>query len=204
MHECSSYGFWKIISCFWCTRLLDVPYICSFHIKITLSSVVCSPLIIYTYVHAHATYTYTYKRTYTNIKTYIWITILNVKCHYVISYWSSIYSYCLSSDSGSTEASIDHLRIGASGLWAKFIPISMSMSTVTFSTDDNFKFILLNENYRIPIRISLKFFLKCSFDNKPAMVQVMARCLTGDQPLPELMLTSFTGAYMRHYESLPL
>ena len=36
-------------------------------------------------------------------------------------------------------------------------------------------------------------------DNKPKLVQVMARRRTGDKPLPELMLTQFTDAYMQQY-----
>ena len=55
--------------------------------------------------------------------------------------------------------------------------------------DDNFKCILLNENVWIAIRISLKFVPKGPIDNKPALVQVMARRRTGNKPLPELMLT---------------
>ena len=50
----------------------------------------------------------------------------------------------------------------------------------------NFKCIFLNENDRIPI------------DNMPALVRVMAWRRKGDKSLPELMLTQFTGAYMRH------
>ena len=65
-------------------------------------------------------------------------------------------------------------------------------------TDDNFKPILFNENYRIPIRILLKFVPRSPIDNKPTLVQVMACRLTGDKPLPELMLTQFGDAYMRH------
>ena len=38
-----------------------------------------------------------------------------------------------------------------------------------------------------------------AMDNKPALVQVMASHQTGDKPLPELMLTQFTDAYMRHW-----
>ena len=64
--------------------------------------------------------------------------------------------------------------------------------------DDNFKCIFLNENERIPIRISLKFDPRSPIDNKPTLVQVMAWCRTGDKPLPELMLTQFTDAFMRH------
>ena len=65
--------------------------------------------------------------------------------------------------------------------------------------DDNFKYIFLNENYRIPIQLSLKFVPRSPIDNKPAMVQVMAWRQTGDKPLPELLLTQFTDAYMQHY-----
>ena len=64
--------------------------------------------------------------------------------------------------------------------------------------DDNSKCIFLNENDRIPIQISLKFVSKSPIDNKPALVQVMAWRRTGDNPLPELMLTQFIDAYMRH------
>ena len=55
--------------------------------------------------------------------------------------------------------------------------------------DDNFKCILLNENDRIPIQISLKFVPRSQIDNKPALVQVMAWRRRGDKPLPEQMLT---------------
>ena len=62
--------------------------------------------------------------------------------------------------------------------------------------DDNFGCIILNENERIPIRISLKFVPRSPIDNKPALVQVMAWHRTGGKPLPEPMLTQFTDAYM--------
>ena len=64
--------------------------------------------------------------------------------------------------------------------------------------DDNFQCIFLNENERIPIRISLKFVPRRPIDNKPALVQVMARRRSGDKPLRKPMLTQFTDAYMRH------
>ena len=50
--------------------------------------------------------------------------------------------------------------------------------------DDIFKYIFLNENYRIPIQISLKFVPRGPIDSKTAMVQVMAWRRTGDKPLP--------------------
>ena len=55
--------------------------------------------------------------------------------------------------------------------------------------EDNFKRILLNENYSIPIWISLKFVSRNPIDNEPALVQVMAWRRRGDKPLPEPMLT---------------
>ena len=64
--------------------------------------------------------------------------------------------------------------------------------------DNIFKRILLNENVRILIQISLKFVPVGSIDDKTALVQVMAWRHTGDKPLPEAMLTQFTEAYMRH------
>ena len=62
--------------------------------------------------------------------------------------------------------------------------------------DDNLKCIFLNENDRIPIWISLKFVPKSPIDNKPALVQVMAWCRTGNKPSPEPMLTWFTDTYV--------
>ena len=68
----------------------------------------------------------------------------------------------------------------------------------TILSDNNFKYIFLNENYKIPIRISLKFVPRSPIVNKPALVQVMAWRRTGDKPLPELMLTQSTDAYKQH------
>ena len=64
--------------------------------------------------------------------------------------------------------------------------------------DDIFKWIFMNANGRILIRISLKYVPKSPIENKPALVQVMAWRRTGDKPLPEPMMTQFTDAYMRH------
>ena len=55
---------------------------------------------------------------------------------------------------------------------------------------DIFKRIFLNENIWIPIKISLKFVPKGSFNNIPALVQIMAWCRPGDKPLCETMLVS--------------
>ena len=64
--------------------------------------------------------------------------------------------------------------------------------------DDNFKCIFLNENDRIPLRISLKFVPRSPIHNKLALVQVMTWRRTGDKPLSEPMLTRFANAYMGH------
>ena len=48
--------------------------------------------------------------------------------------------------------------------------------------DDFFKCIFLNENDKIPIQISLKLVPRSPINNKPALVQVMAWCRTGDKP----------------------
>ena len=55
--------------------------------------------------------------------------------------------------------------------------------------DDNFKCILLNENFKISVRISLKFVPRSPINNEPALFQVMAWCWT--------MLTQITDAYKR-------
>ena len=65
-------------------------------------------------------------------------------------------------------------------------------------TDDIFKCIFLNESYIIPNHISLKFIPRSLIDSNPALVQVMAWRRIGDKPLPEVMMTHITDAYMRH------
>ena len=55
---------------------------------------------------------------------------------------------------------------------------------------DIFKCIFLNENCCILIKISLKYVLKGSIDNNPALVQIMAWCRIGNKPLFEPMMVS--------------
>ena len=64
--------------------------------------------------------------------------------------------------------------------------------------DDTFKYKFVNEDILISIIISLKFVPKGSINNIPALVQIMAWCRPGDEPLPEPMRTQFADAYMRH------
>ena len=56
--------------------------------------------------------------------------------------------------------------------------------------DDIFKFIFLNENVWILIKISLKFVPKSPIDNIPALFQIMAWHRPGDKPLSEAMTVS--------------
>ena len=56
--------------------------------------------------------------------------------------------------------------------------------------DDIFKYIFLNENVWIPIKISLKFVPKGRMNNIPALVQMMAWRRPGDKPLSEPMMVS--------------
>ena len=51
-----------------------------------------------------------------------------------------------------------------------------------------FKLIFLYEHRLILIKISLKFVSKGPFNDKPALVQIMAWSRTGDKPLSELMV----------------
>ena len=56
--------------------------------------------------------------------------------------------------------------------------------------DDTFIRIFLNENARISIKISIKFFPKGPINNIPAFVQVMAWRRSGDKPLSEPMMVN--------------
>ena len=58
--------------------------------------------------------------------------------------------------------------------------------------DDMFKCIFLNENVWILIEISLKFVPKGSFNNNPALFQIMAWRRPGDKPLSEQLVSSLT------------
>ena len=59
-----------------------------------------------------------------------------------------------------------------------------------YFTDDIFKWIFLNENALISVKISLKFVPKVRIDNIPALVQIMAWGRLGDKPLSEPMMVS--------------
>ena len=56
--------------------------------------------------------------------------------------------------------------------------------------DDIFKYIFLNENVWISIKISLKFVPKVPINDIPALVQIMAWRRPGNKPLYEPMMVS--------------
>ena len=56
--------------------------------------------------------------------------------------------------------------------------------------DDTFKHIFFNENFRISIKISLKFVPKGPINNIPTLVLIMAWRRSGDKPLSEPMMVS--------------
>ena len=56
--------------------------------------------------------------------------------------------------------------------------------------EDIFKYIFLNENVWVPIKISLKVVPKGRINNIPALVQIMAWRRPGDKPLSEPMMVS--------------
>ena len=65
-------------------------------------------------------------------------------------------------------------------------------------TDVIFKYKILNDNFHILIRISLKFVPKGPIDYKPALIQVMAWHRTGNKQLSEPMTAYFAVTYL-HY-----
>ena len=64
--------------------------------------------------------------------------------------------------------------------------------------DDIFKYIFLNENVCILIRMSMNFVPNGLICNKSALVEVMACRMFGDKPLPQLISTQSIDVYMRN------
>ena len=64
--------------------------------------------------------------------------------------------------------------------------------------DSIFKWIFLNENVWISIKISLKFVPRCLINNIPSLAQIMAWHRTGGKPLSKPMIAMYTGIFMHH------
>ena len=58
--------------------------------------------------------------------------------------------------------------------------------------DDLFRYIFLNKNIWISIKISLKFVPKYLINHIPALVQIMAWCRPGDKPLSDSKMAYFS------------
>ena len=56
--------------------------------------------------------------------------------------------------------------------------------------DDTFNRIFVNDNIRISIKFSLKFVPNGPINNIPALVQIMAWCRPGDEPLSGPVIVS--------------
>ena len=65
-------------------------------------------------------------------------------------------------------------------------------------TENIYTCISWMKSYVFWLNFLLKFVPKGPIHNRPVLVQVMAWRQTGGKPLPEVMLTQFTDAYMRH------
>ena len=81
-------------------------------------------------------------------------------------------------------------------LWLMLLPIHAGINTLRprqngrHFADDIFKCIFLNENTSISINISLKFVPEGRINNIPALVQIMAWRLLGDEPLSAPMMVN--------------
>ena len=86
--------------------------------------------------------------------------------------------------------------------------LSWSLNTLRLQqSDSNFpdnilKWIFLKENVRISIKISLKFVPGGPISNIPALVQIMAWCLSSNKPLFEPMMLLFTDVYLHDSASM--
>ena len=78
-------------------------------------------------------------------------------------------------------------RAGVELIWSIFNTLRPRQNGRHFP-DDTFKCIFLNENVWIVIKFSLKFVPKCSINNIPALVQIMAWRRPGEKPLSEPMM----------------
>ena len=103
------------------------------------------------------------------------------------------------------------LRNRACKFWSKILPQMKDLERSKFNsshpgqigrhfTDDIFRCIFVNEKFCILINISLKFIPKGQRKNIPGLVQIMAWCRIGDNPLSEPMLIQFIDAYIGGYE----
>ena len=104
----------------------------------------------------------------------------------------SIYQHHLLCPTGLPDVT----RLEVSKLGSSQHPIKPSEQSGLHFTDNIFKHIFLNENFRILIKISLKFVPKYPIENKSALFHVMDCHLFGAKPLPGPILIQFTNIYI--------
>ena len=104
-------------------------------------------------------------------------------------------SMCLNSDKELIYIGPSHGALWYHGCWSTLINTLRQRQ----NGHDIFKYIFLNENVWISLKISLKCVPKVRIKNIPALVQIMAWRRPGDKPLSEPMLVSW-----RIYASLGL
>ena len=85
-------------------------------------------------------------------------------------------------------AMLVYLRSGQIQLWKGNINTSRPKQNGRHFADDIFKWIFLNANVWIPIKISLKFVPEGPINNISALVQIMAWRRPGDKPLSGPMM----------------
>ena len=92
---------------------------------------------------------------------------------------------------------------------SEWVPFSLSTSRLRqngcCNFADIFRCILLKENVRILLPISLKFFSEMynkRNKNKPALVQTMAWCWKDDKPFSEPVMAWVIHSYVRHLASM--
>ena len=74
--------------------------------------------------------------------------------------------------------------------WPHCVNISRPRQNCRYFADGMLKCVVLNENVRISLKISLKFVPKFRINTIPALVQIMAWRLPGDTPLSEPMMVN--------------
>ena len=95
------------------------------------------------------------------------------------------------------------LLINSKEFWIKWYLSTLRLrQNGHHGVDNTFKCFFLNENVRILIEISLKFYSKGLINNIPATIQVMAWCQPGNKPLSGPMMISLLMHNMHHSASM--
>ena len=113
-----------------------------------------------------------------------WTNIEQPLCHHVVSLGHNELNLCHHNDMTLISDRPSSLS------FVKYLHALRPRQNGRHFPDDIFKWIFLNENVWISIKISLKFVPKVPINNIPALVQIMAWRRAGDKPLSEPMMDS--------------